>query len=310
MLQSAYTETLTKVGLKYMQDPKKFKATKIFPLCPVTLMSSTFPTYAKEYWFKNQAEIRVPGTESSGSRHGRGTDNYSCQDVSHHEDVPNEYVKNDPSPLNPLKSATRRVSQIISTFDEVDWVTRFLTTTVWTDATTPTVKWDVGATSTPLEDIDGYKRDMESATSFEPNKAVMSKDVFDVLKRHPQVKEQVKYTSAQNITAAMLAAILELDEIVVLTAVYDSAAFGATASMDYVASNKFLLLHCTDNPSLESPSAGYNFGWTGNGKNGYSVRTLDLETHKATRVEASNYHDMKKVAADLGIYVPTPLTVA
>ena len=307
MLQSAYTETLTKVGLKYMQDPKKFKATKIFPMCPVTLMSSSFPTYDKEYWFKNEAKIRKPGTESSGSRHGRGEDSYSCQDVSHHEDVAEEYIKNDPSPLNPLKSATRRVSQIISTFDEVDWVTRFLTTTVWTDAVTPTTKWDA-ADSTPLEDIDAYKRTMESTTSFEPNKLVISKDVFDVLKRHPQVKEQIKYTSASNVTAAMLAAIFEVDEIVVLTAVYDSAAFGATASMDYVATNKFLLLHTTDNPSLESPSAGYNFAWSGYGKNGYKVKTIEQENLGATRVEVHNYHDMKKVAADLGMYVPTVLT--
>lgn len=307
MLQTQYTETLTKVGLKYMQDPKKFKATKIFPMCPVSLMSSTFPTYDKEYWFKNEAKIRVPGTESSGSRHGRGTDNYSCQDVSHHEDVPDEYVLNDPAPLNPLKAATRRVSQIISTFDEVDWVTRFLTTTVWTDATAPSPRWDA-ADSTPLEDIDGYKRDMESATSMEPNKMVLSKDVFDILKRHPQVKEQIKYTSASNVTAAMLAAIFEVEEIVVLTAVYDSAAYGATASMAYVATNKCLLLHTTDNPSLESPSAGYNFAWSAYGKNGYKVVTKPQQNTDSMRVEAHNYHDMKRIASDLGIYVTTPLT--
>jgi hypothetical protein len=307
MLQTQYTETLTKVGLKYMQDPKKFKATKIFPMCPVSLMSSSFPTYAKEYWFKNEAGIRKPGTESTGSRHGRGLDSYSCQDVSHHEDVPEEYIANDPAPLNPLKSATRRVSQIIATFDEVDWVTRFLTTTVWTDVTAPNPRWDA-ANSTPLEDIDAVKRTMESTTSFEPNKLVMSKDVFDVLKRHPQIKEQIKYTSASNVTAVMLAAIFEVDEIVVLTAVYDSAAYGATASMAYVATNKCLLLHVTDNPSLESPSAGYNFAWSGYGKNGYKVKTIDQPNSGATRVEVHNYHDMKKVAADLGAYITTPLT--
>lgn len=307
MLQSAYTETLTKVGLKYMQDPKKFKATKIFPLCPVSLMSSTYPTYDKEYWFKNEAGIRKPGTESTGSRHGRGTDSYSCQDVSHHEDVAEEYVLNDPAPLNPMKAATRRVSHIISIFDEVDWVTRFLTTSVWVDASAPSPRWDA-ADSTPLEDIDGYKRTMESGTSFEMNKMVISKDVFDILKRHPQVKEQIKYTSASNVTAAMLAAILEVDEIVVLTAVYDTAAYGATASMQYVASNKCLFLHVTDNPSLESPSAGYNFGWSAYGKNGYKVKTIDQPNAGATRVEVHNYHDMKKVAADLGMFVTTPLT--
>jgi len=308
MLQSAYTKTLTNVGLKYMQDPKKFKATKIFPMCPVTLMSSTFPTYGKEYWFKNEATIRTPGTESSGSRHGRGTDSYACQDVSHHEDVPEEYIKNDPEPLNPLKAATRRVSQIISTFDEVDFASRFFSGAAgWTAGATPATRWDA-ANSTPLEDIDGYKRGMESTTSFEPNKLVMSKVVFDVLKRHEQVKEQIKYTSASNVTAQLLAKLFEVDEVVVLSAVYDSAAYGASASMDYIAGNHMLLLHVTDSPSLESPSAGYNFAWSGYGKNGYKVKTIELETQGATRVEAHNYHDMRKVAGDLGVFVETPLT--
>jgi len=308
MLQSAYTKTLTNVGLKYMQDPMKFKATKIFPMCPVNLMSSTFTTYDKEYWFKNEAGIRVPGTESTGSRHGRGTSSYVCQDVSHHEDVAEEYITNDPEPLNPLKSATRRVSQIISTFDEVDWVTRFFTSSSgWTAGATPSTKWDV-STATPLEDIDGYKRGMEASTSFEPNKIVMSKNVFDVLKRHTQIKEQIKYTSAANVTKELLAKLFEVDEIVVLTAVYDSAAYGATASMNYIADDKFLMLHVTDNPSLESPSAGYNFAWTGYGKNGYKIKTIDMETRGATRVEVHNYHDMRQIAGDLGVFVNAPLT--
>jgi hypothetical protein len=310
MLQSAYTQTLTKVGLKYMQDPAKFKATKIFPMCPVNLMSSTFVTYDKSYWFKNEAGIRTPATESTGSRHGRGTSAYVCQDVSHHEDVAEEYINNDPEPLNPLTSATRRVSQIISTFDEVDWATRFFISSAgWTAGTAPTTKWDV-ADSTPLEDIDAWKRTMEAATSMEPNKIVMGKGVFDVLKRHAQVKEQVKYTSASNVTKELLAAIFEVDEIVVLTAVYDSAAYGASASMDYIAADHFLMLHTTDSPSLESPSAGYNFAWTGYGTNGYKVKTIDQPNRGATRVEVHNYHDMRQIAGDLGTYVDIPLTSA
>lgn len=307
MLMTQYESTLTNVGLKYMQDPSKFKATKIFPSCPVTLLSSNYPTYDKEYWFKNEATIRVPGSESSGSRHGRGTASYSCQDVSHHEDVPDEYIKNDPAPLNPLKAATRRVNHVISVFDEVDWATRFFSTGTWgADTANPSVQWTTSA-GVPLEDIDGWKTTMESETAFEPNTIVISKGVYNVLKRHTTVKDQVKYTSSANVTVELLARILEVDRVVVLSAVYDAAAYGATADMDYIAGDHFLMLHCADSPSLESPSAGYNFAWTGYGSNGYGVRTLDMETKMATRVEAHNYHDMKQVAADLGSFVATPL---
>lgn len=306
-LQSAYTETLTKVGVKYMQDPKHFRASKIFPACPVTLMSSQYPTYDKEYWMKNQAAIRVPGTESVGGTHARAFESYSCEDVSYHEDVPREFIANDPKPLNPLASATRRVLHICSLFIEIDWITRFFTTTVWTDASAPSTKWDADSNDM-LGDIDGYKQTMQVATGFEPNKGVASQVVFDVMKRQAQVRDQLKYTQSRNVTAAMLADILELDELVVLSAVYDSANFGAAASQSYIAGSHFALMHVTSAPSLEAPSAGYNFNWTGFGTDGFKMKVKPQENAEAERVEAHKYQDMKKVAADLCVFVDAPLT--
>jgi len=311
-LATQFSTTLTNVGLKYMQDPKAFKAGKIFPLCPVTLQSSTFPTWDKSYWLKNEAAERMPGTESEGSPQGRGTDSYVCKDISFHEDVPREYVANDPAPLNPQKAATRRVTHKIALYDEVAYVSNFFKTGVWgTDAAAPNPKWDA-ANSVPLEDIDGFKRTMASATGFSPNKAVMSQKVFDVLKRHPTIKGTLFSSGSTvptaQITEAMLASILELDEIIVLRAIVDTANYGAAASIGYIAGDKFQLLHCAANPSLEDPSAGYNFGWTGYGTAGYGVETWYREDPKAWRVEAHNYHGMKKVAADLGLFVDAPLT--
>lgn len=310
-LSTQFSTTLTNVGLKYMQDPAAFKAGKIFPLCPVTLLSSTFPTWDKSYWLKNEAAERMPGTESEGSPQGRSTDNYSCKDIAFHEDVPMEYIANDPAPLNPQKAATRRVTHKINLADEVNYVANFFKTGVWTDGSAPSIKWNA-VNSIPLDDIDTYKRGMASITGFTPNKAVMSQKVFDVLKRHPSVRGTLFTTTAgipnANVTEAMLAAVLELDEVIVLRAIVDTANYGATAAVGYIAGDKFQLLHCTKNPSLEEPSAGYNFGWSGYGTNGYGVESWDRRDNKAVRVEAHNYHQMKKVAADLGLFVDAPLT--
>lgn len=306
-LQTAYSETLTKVGVKYTQDPANFVAGKVFPACPVNLQSSQYPVYDKAYWMKNEAEIRMPGTESAGGTHARSFDSYSCQDTSYHEDVPFESTKNDPNPLNPLKAATRRVTDKIAIWNEVDFSTRFLTTGVWTDASAPSVKWDAD-NATPLEDVDGYKRQMKLATGRNANKMVMSEKVYDVLKRNDVLKEQIKYTRGGNLNKQLIAEAFEVDEIVVMGAVYDAAAFGATADMNYIAGDKVLLLHTTNSPSLEEPSAGYTFKWTGYGANGYGVRSIELEKEMATRVEVHNYQDQKVVASDLGVFIDAPLT--
>lgn len=309
-LQSQFKETLTKVGIKYVQDPANFKASKIFPVCTVNMMAGVFPTWAKEYWMKNEAKPRKPGTESAGSPQGRGEDSYSVEDISFHEDVPEENIQNDPKPLNPLKSATRRATHKISLYDEVYFATNFFTSGVWTAGSNPSTKWNA-ANSTPLEDVDGYKRGGQTVTGMTMNKAVMSQKVFDVLKRHPDVKDQIKYTSAKNITPELLAAILELESLVIMNAVYDAAKYGATAAMQYVAGDSFLLLHTTNTPSLEEPSAGYNFVWnkmnTG-AEDGYFVKTIMLEKEGATRVEPHWYHQFKVVAPDLGVFVAAPLS--
>lgn len=306
-LQNKFQDVLTKVGLKYMQDPANFQASKIFPACPVMKLSGEFPTYPKEYWMKNEAAKRKPGTVSAGSAHGRGSDTYECEDISFHEDVPDEYVNNDAAPLNPLKAATTRVTQKIAIFDEVDFSTRFFTTGIWTAGTAPSTKWDA-ANSTPLEDVDGWKRTQKIATGLGVDTAVMSEGVYDVLKRHSQVKDQIKYTSAANVTPELLARILEVDRLIILNAVYDSAAYGATAAQAYIAGDHFMLLKTTNSPSLEEASAGYNFVWNGYGSNGYGVRTFYREEPMATRVEAHHYHQMKQLASDLGTYVDAPLT--
>jgi hypothetical protein len=307
-LQESYSETLTNVGVKYIQDPNNFKAGKIFPICPVNLQSSQYPTYDKSYWLKNEAAVRKPGTESEGGTHARSFDSYSCIDISYHEDVANEQIENDPNPLNPLKSATRRVTGKIAIYDEVDFATRFMTTGVWTDASNPITKWDA-ATSVPLEDVDTWKRAMRVATGgFTANKAVMSEKVYDVLKRHDQLKEQIKYTRGGNLNQQLVAEALEVDEIIVMNAVYDAAAYGATADQKYIAGDSFLLLYTPSSPSLEEPSAGYNFSWNGYGQNGYGVRQFDLDREMAQRVEVHHYHDMKQVASDMGTFVAAPLT--
>lgn len=306
-LITMYSETLTKVGLKYVQAPENFKASKIFPVCPVNTISGEFPTYGKEYWMKNEAAVRTPGTESQGGVHGRGTDTYQCVDISFHEDVADEYVANEPDPLNPLKAATSRVTQKIAIYDEVYFAANFFATGKWgTNEATPSTLWDA-ASSDPMGDVDTYKQAMKVATGFDPNKLVISRTVYDVVKRHSTVKEQLKYTSSRVATAAILAGLFEVDEITVLNAVYDSAAYGATASQSFIAGDHALLLHTPASPSLEAPSAGYNFQWRGYGQGGYGVRKIRQENEMATRVEAHNYHQMKQMATDLGYLILQPI---
>jgi len=299
-LQTYYSETLTNVGLKYMQARSNFASGRVFPNCPVNLLSSTYPTYDKTYWMKSEAAVRAPGTESAGSPHARGTDSYACEDVSFHEDVPNEYIANDPSPLNPEKAATNRVAGKIDLYDEVAFAATFFTQGVWGTDKTPGTLWTAAGAGDPFGDIDLAKATVKKNTSFDPNRMLISREVYDILKRHSDLKDQIKYTSAKNITTELMASLFEVDEVIVMNGVYDSAKYGAAASQGFIGSNHCLLYYVSSAPSLEEPSAGYRFTWNGFGAGGFGVENFDLPKQKARRVEAHNYRDFKLVASDLG----------
>lgn len=300
MLMEYYSETLTKVGLQYMQARSNFAAGQVFPNCPVNLISGTYPTYDKTYWMKNEAKVRAPGTESAGSPHARGTDSYACEDVSFHDDVPFENIKNDPKVLNPESAATRRVTNKIDIYDEVDFTSNFFTTGIWGTDLTPSTLWNAASGSDPLGDIDTAKQTVKKNTGFDPNRIAISREVYDVLKRHSSIKEQIKYTSSRNVTAELLAYMFEVDKVIILNGVYDSAKYGATASQGFIGGQHCLVYHASNGPSLEEPSAGYRFVWNGYGSDGFGVESRDKADNKAVRVEAHNYRDFKLVAADLG----------
>ena len=74
--------------------------------------------------------------------------------------------------------------------------------------------WDDEA-SNPTDDIDTAKDAVRAKAGIEPNRLVLSKQVFRALCRHPKIRDQFKYTSSDSITAKMLANYFELEEVAV-----------------------------------------------------------------------------------------------
>ena len=113
--------------------------------------------------------------------------------------------------------------------------------------------------SDPIGDIDAAKDQVRTTCGVEPNRMVIGNKGFRALKRHPKIMDRFKYTTAESITAKMLAGIFDLDELNVGKATYvenldaDSVfkeAWGNFACMAYVP---------TQDPALDQPSFGYTY---------------------------------------------------
>jgi len=102
-----------------------------------------------------------------------------------------------------------------------------------------------------------------------------------------------------------LAALFELEEVLVMDSVYNSAVEGASDSISFIGGKAALLLYVPKAPGLMTPSAGYTFSWSGllgGGALGMNMRRIRDEKVQADELIAQMAFDHKLVSADLGLY--------
>lgn len=299
---------LTNISVAYMQDQSVFMAGKVFPQVSVAKQSDSYYKYTKEDWFKDEAERRADSAPSAGSGYRLGSDSYACEVYAFHKDVGYRVRQNADAQINVDADAVRFVTQRMLLRQEIKWVSDFFGTGVWgTDYTGGThfTQWDDYLDSDPVDDVMNAKETILKNTGYEPNTMVLGYKVMRKLREHPDVRDRYKYTTPGNITPAMVAAVLELDNVYVAKAVKSTNNIGATVAMDFTHGNHALLCYVNPTPGLLVPSAGYIFTWAGvSGGLGQSIgiSRFYMQEIKADRFEAEAAWDNKVVASDLGFF--------
>lgn len=316
---------LTNVSVKYLQDQGNFVADKVFPNVPVAKQSDLYYLYDRDDLFRDGAELRAPGTESAGGGHKLSTDTYNCKVYSWHEDVADQIRSNYDTVLDADRDATEVVTHKLLIKREKDFVTNFFSSGVWTfdydgvasgAGTNEVIQWSNYTSSDPIGDVDDAMTSILEQTGFEPNTLVLGYKVFKKLKNHPDIIDRVKYVQkigpndTVRITAAALASLFfdgGEGRVFIMKAVESTANEGQTAvaaDRNFIGGNKALLCYAAPSPSLNKPSAGYTFNWTGflNGVNGMRIKKFRLEREASDRIEGEMAYDQKKVSADLGFF--------
>lgn len=296
---------LTNISVAYIQEQAAYIASRVFPLIPVEKQSDKYFTYTKGDWFRDEAQLRAPATESAGSGYSLATSTYSTQVYAFHKDVDDQVRANADTPLNPDRDATQFVTQRMLMRQEVQWTSDFFTTGVWANDVTPSNLWSNYASSDPIGDIETGKATMLNSTGFLPNTMVMGYEVFRQLRHHPDIVDRVKYTSAENVTEDILARYFGVDRILVARAIRNTGAEGAANSFSNIAGKNAALYYVAPTPGLLTPSAGYTFAWRGvsdgMGAN-IGITRFRMPELRADRIEAQMAWDNKVIASDLGYF--------
>ena len=299
---------LTNISIAYMQARENFIADKVFPIVPVEKQTDKYFTFGKNDWFRDEAKLRASGTPSAGSGYGLSTASYSCDVFALHKDVGSQELANQDAAVNLERGAVEFVTQRMLVRREVQFVSDYFGTGVWdTDKTggTDFGRWSDYASSDPIDDVEAGKEQILKNTGFEANTLVLGYQVFRKLKHHPDLVDRLKYTSPESITPAMLAALFDVERVLVAKAIKATNVEAETAAMDFTHGKNALLAYVNPSPNLLTPSAGYIFSWRGVSENlGFDigVSRFYLPERKAWRFEAETAWDNKKVASDLGYF--------
>ncbi|MDQ4119888.1 MAG: major capsid protein [Acidobacteriota bacterium] len=297
---------LTNISVAYIQDDKEFIADKVFPNVPVDKKSDSYFVYDKEAFARAIAHQREGAEESKGSGWKQGTESYNCKQQSFRHDVPADIAGNTDNPLDPYRDATEFVTRAMLIKRETDFANAYFKAGVWANEETPDAgdKWDAYGTSDPYTQVQDGIRTVQKSCLVKPNILLVGPEGFDALKNHPDLKDRFKYTTAESLTAEMIARVLGVQKVMVGEAVGVTNKENDTTTLDYVFGKGALLLYAAPRPSLLMPSAGYTFSWnTFGNKFGARIDRFPMRhLNNSQRVEGDMAYDIKVVSADAAFY--------
>jgi hypothetical protein len=314
-------QPLTNISVAFLQNANNFVASRVFPNIRVQKQSDVYYRYDRGFFNRNQAKLRAPATEAAIAGFGLDTDSYFAKVVALKTQLAWQVQANADTPVQLERANTELLLHQMLIEKEADWASRYFTTGVWgtqydgaaaSPGTDEVIQWSDATSGDPIGDMRVAKTDMLESTGFEPNTLVMSQRVMDALVDHPDIVDRIKYSGGvgnQNparTSAQTLAQLFEVERILVMRAIQNTAAEGDANAHSFIGGKNALLTYVPPTPGLMTPSAGYTFTWSGyqgaSNQFGVSVTRREREIIKATEVETEMAYVHKLVASDLGVF--------
>ena len=307
---------LTNFSQKYLPDESAFIATRAMPNLPVAKQSDLYYEFNRGDFYRDEAEERADGTESSGSGFRLSTEPYFARVYAFHKDVTDRQRANQDSPVRLDESSTQFVTRKLMIRREVIFANTYISSGIWTTDLSGTggdfTPWNA-AGGDPIVDIRNGKRTVQQLTGYRPNKMIITRSTYDVLLDNDAILSRIIGGATTQLPALVmqqrLAELLEIDQIFVMDAVVN---FGEkdnsdpdARDMQLLGGDSALLYYAPDSVGLEEPTAGTQFSWTGlmgNTAMGMRMKRFRMEHLESDRIEGQMAFDYKLVGADLGVF--------
>lgn len=292
-------------GVSIAYRNRSYIGDRVFPILDKVSPKAKIARYLKGAWFRDEASIRGPGARAR--RGGYPTDyiDIVTKEFAFGKEVTDEdrkavKVAGGP-PLQPDQDALEFCADKIDLSKERRIASLILAGT-WSGVAGEDAEglWAAGAGNTFITDVEARIETIRSNTGFRPNVLILSPNTLTQIKMESTVLDRIKYTERGIVTAALLAALFDLDEVLLGDAIYSTAAEKADGS-DFTSANVWeknagkgsaFLFYRPARPGLKVPSAGYQARTAY--EDGQARRT-------STWREAAEHQDVYEVAEETHI---------
>lgn len=259
-----FNQALTNLLIATPQEG--FIAGKLLPVLPVLKQSDVYFKFdSKQRAWALSDDRRAPGTLGNTEDYALSYDTYRCEDHALHGFVTAEEIANYDNPLQPTMDKVNFLAQK-TTLNEEYGAKAALDAALTAVPFTAALNTDAGQTTVdPYEFINAQINTIRLAIGRRPNVMAMDLLVFMALQAHPAIQDKIKYTGTGDnpaqVTEKTLAELFKLDEVLVSTAVINSAKEGQDASNAALWGTSIYLLYRNPRPALREPSTGYTITW-------------------------------------------------
>ena len=301
-LQNVHTDAiLTNISIQYRNAA--YVGLQLMPVVPVKKRSDIYYIYdSKADRFRIPQTLRAPKTESKTVDWKVTKDTYSCEEHALNDLIDDIERDNADAPLNLEVDTVEFLTDIIELGQEKR-IADLLTGAGMTQNTTITVKWEDYANSDPVADIEVGKQDIHSRIFRSPNTLLLGKQVYDVLKHHPDILDRIKYVQKGVVTAELMANIFEVDRVIVGEAGYNTKKEGQPAIYGYLWGKYAILAYVEPKPGIKKFSLGYTFQ-----SQQFRTRRARIEVKHSDWFEPSMICDEKLVSVDCGYLMKACIT--
>ena len=284
----------------------EYIADQIFPMYGVEKRSALIPNFEPNMMFRNEMELREPGTAARTVAYKVGRERFTVQNWALNIRFPDEDLQD--AVGTPYDVDVAAVELLVNQGfmnREQRWADNFFKTGIW--STNPTIsasnQWN-GADVDAVENMDLWRREVGKKVGRRPNTLVLGEKAWIRLKHNGNILDRVRYVKEAMLDVQSIQTFLGIDRILVGMALKENDDGDEYDYDDIWNENDALLAYVNPGAGKMQPNVGYTFFWNPMHPSGlYYIRNFRHERNMAKFIEIQSYYDQKLLIPAAGSFL-------